>query len=182
MSKSSSMNSYVHVLYNMSKDDSDFLESVAELEEFHRVFWGDHLLVDFLCSPAVDRSLREKMLRSAFESAQMNELVTKLVVLMLRKNVILNFPKFILALRDFADDTCNIARGYVYTAVKLTEPAKKKVLTALSAWTKKTAEIEFVHQPEILGGLKVKLKNLVLDTSLDGKLSKAKSTLKNKRA
>jgi len=166
----------------MSKDDNSFLESVAELEEFYRIFWKDPLLTDFLCSPAVDRLQREKMLRTAFENAQMNELVTKLVVLMLRKNVILNFPKFILELRDFADDACNIARGYVYTAVKLTEPAKKKVCAALSGWTKKNAEIEFVHQPEILGGLKVRLKNVVLDTSLEGKLNKAKSTLKNKRA
>jgi len=179
---SNSMNSYVQVLSDLAPDDTNFLEAVSEFEELSRVFWNDQLLKDFLCSPAVERDVREKILRSCLEKAQLNSIVTKMVVLMLRKNVILNLPSFVSSLRDHADERCNIARGLVYTAVKLSASAQEKVSKALSDWTKKTAEMEFVQQPQILGGLKVSMKNVVLDASIEGKLNEAKTKLKSKRA
>lgn len=176
------MMSYVQVLSDLIEDDATFLEAVAEFEGLQSLFWGDALLKDFLCSPAVEREVREKLLRSSLEQAQLNSVVTKLVVLMLRKNVILHLPSFVSSLRDHADERCNIARGQVYSAVKLSASAQQKVSEALSAWTSKKAELNFIEQPEILGGLKVKMKNVVLDASLEGKLNEAKTKLKSKRA
>jgi len=177
-----SMKSYVQVLSDLTPDDANFLEAVSEFEELSRVFWSDQLLKDFLCSPAIQSDVREKILRSCLENAQLNSVVIKMVVLMLRKNVILNLPSFILSLRDHADERCNIARGLVYTAVKLSASAQDKVAKVLSDWMKKTTELEFVDQPQILGGLKVSMKNIVLDASLQGKLNEAKTKLKSKRA
>ena len=177
-----SMNSYVQVLSDLNTDDSAFLEAVSEFEQFYQTFWNDQLLKDFLCSPAIERSKREELLRSSFEKAGMSETVTKMVVLMLRKNVILHMPGFIASLRDHADERCNIVRGVVHTAVKMPEKAKASVLKALSTWTNKTAEMDFVTNPDVLGGIKVTMKNVVLDASIEGKLNEAKTKLINKRA
>jgi F-type H+-transporting ATPase subunit delta len=176
------MKSYVQVLSDLNTEDGAFLDAVSEFEQFYQIFWNDQLLKDFLCSPAVERSKREGMLRTSFEKAKINAVVIKMIVLMLRKNVILHLPSFIESLRDHADERCSIVRGVVLTAVSMPEKAREKVLKALSTWTSKSAEMNFVTEPEILGGIKVTMKNVVLDASIEGKLNEAKTKLKNKRA
>ena len=176
------MISFVQVLSDLNTDDAVFLEAVFEFEQFYKLFWCEPLLKDFLCSPAIDRSKREELLRSSFDKAEMNGTVTKMIVLMLRKNVILSLPNFVSSLREHADERCNIVRGCIYTAVDMAEKSKEKVIKALSTWTGQTAEMDFVTAPEVLGGLKVTMKNVVLDATVVGKLNEAKIKLKNKRA
>lgn len=174
------MGPFADVLSELITSNDDFLKAVDELEALQGALAADHVPKDFFCSPAVSRPQRESTLRKALED--LNPMLVKTLVLVLRKGHFMLLPELVIAAREIADERCNILRGTIGTAVDLKESAQEKILKALEASSGKTPRMQFTTDPDLLGGIVVKVKNQELDASLKRKLTDAKNLLKNKRA
>lgn len=173
---------YIKVFSSLFEEDEAFLSAAEEVMTLRELFWTQRWMKDFLCSPAVKKSWREKVIRDVFDQTGVNAWVTKLVILMLRKGRILQFSNFAYGLRDFADNRCGILRGTVESAVELTSEESSKLDSLLRAGTGKMTVLTPRVNEELLGGLRVKMSQMVLDTSLERKLNDAKIKLLKRRA
>src|SRR3989338_1680360 len=76
----------------------------------------------------------------------------------------------------------NSAKAYVRASAPLSADADKKLKETLKNFAGKNIELEVKIDPEILGGVVVRLGDWVLDSSLRGKLRMLSKTLANEAA
>ena len=182
MASKSFMMPFVEAFSELCDSEESFAKGVAQMESLLDSMGDAPLLKDFMCSPAVDKSTREEVLFKAFKKANFEELVYKLVVMMLRKNAFSHYPSFVSLLREAADERLSIVRGTVETAVGLNEDAQQKIEDILKDLTEKTPELNFLVNAELLGGMRLKTKDISIDGTIRRKLNDAKLALKSKRA
>jgi F-type H+-transporting ATPase subunit delta len=182
MARAQSMMSYVKVLSELCESDDKFLSVVEEAEQIIDCLWNDSLLRDFLCNPAIKKDVREKTMKTVFESAGVSTEWKNLFVLMVRKERMSLLQVFKNELRLYADKRCGIIRGVAHSAVELNEETQGKIQSFLKEQLKSEIALSYHTDPQILGGLKVSMGEIILDASLEWKLKEAKSKLIKTRA
>lgn len=75
------------------------------------------------------------------------------------------------------DQAQNIVRGQVITAIELTEQRQNEMRTVLAGKSSAQLVLDFVVDPQIIGGLVVRLGDQVLDASLRATLLDLRRTL-----
>lgn len=94
------------------------------------------------------------------------------------KNRLAELPAITSVFGEMLDAEKGILRGALFTAIEL-DPEKQAAVTAqLEKKAKRTLALEFGVDPEILGGVVLKLGDRVLDASLRAQLSILKDTIK----
>lgn len=173
---------YVRVYSELVSDDSAFLEGVAEFEALRDLLWSNDALRNFWCAPSVKGVNREMVVRRALESAGASQRVIGVTVVMLRKSRQSQLDNFVRELRIHADQRCNIARGTVESAHGLDAAALAEVSGAFEKVLNKKVVLKHRLNGSLLGGLRVRLGQRVLDASLGKKLQEAKNRMLKKRA
>jgi F-type H+-transporting ATPase subunit delta len=182
MASGNFMSPYVQAFSDLNVSDDAFAQGVAEFESLLVQWESDASVRDFLCSPAVEKQTRENILRKALVGVEAQDLVIKVLAMMIRKNAIAYFPEFVAGLRDVADERLNIVRGTVQTAVVLNNDARAKVTQLLAKASGQTPKLSFSTDKDLIGGMRFRLKDIEVDATVLKKLDDAKSVLKNKRA
>jgi F-type H+-transporting ATPase subunit delta len=182
MASGNFMSPYVQVFSELNESDENFAEGVAHFEVIMALWESDASFRDFLCSPAVKKDQRESILRKALEAGEVQNLVIKLLAMMIRKNSITYFPQYFKLLRAQADERLNIVRGVVDTAVKLDVNAREKITQLLAKASGQQPALKFVTDKKLIGGVRFRLKDMEVDATVLKKLDNAKSVLKKKRA
>jgi|SaaInlStandDraft_1057018.scaffolds.fasta_scaffold20597_4 F-type H+-transporting ATPase subunit delta len=173
---------FAQIVSELLLDDAIFLGAVEEVEAIRDAMASDDHLQALLVSPAIPRTSREGLVRRALEAAELNDVVVKTVVMLIRKNVIGEFKAFATVLRDMADQRCGIARGTVSTAVDLSKSAQETIEKMVSESLGKVAALHFMTDPDLLGGVRLRMRELELDASYRKQLQNAKTKLKKMRA
>lgn len=179
---SSPVQPFVQVLSELLEDEASFLEAVGQVEAISEAISSSTELHALLISPSIPRKSREESVRKALDAAEVNEVVVKTFVMMVRKNVIGEYSSFSTELRDLADKRCGIARGTVATAVDLSASARESIEKMVSKSLGKEAALKFITDPELLGGVRLRMRELELDASYRKQLQDAKTKLKKMRA
>ncbi|MBQ8744178.1 MAG: F0F1 ATP synthase subunit delta, partial [Mailhella sp.] len=76
------------------------------------------------------------------------------------------------------DDARGLSRGVVTTAVELDEEHQDTIKTKLESQTGRKLELEFVIDPAIIGGLVLRVDDIVYDTSLRTQLDNLRESIK----
>jgi len=179
---SSPVQPFAQVFSELISDESVFLEAVEQVGALQEAVASDEQALGLMVSPSIPRSAREKSVRKALEEVGLNEIVVKTVVMLIRKNVIGEFKAFARELRELADQRCGIARGKVSTAVVLSASAQESISKMVSESLGKEAALHFIADPDLLGGVRLRMRELELDASYRKQLQDAKSKLKKMRA
>lgn len=130
-----------------------------------------------LDSASLDFSKKQELLRPLFPpnaSAQ----VQNLVLLLASKNHIHFLPEVIAEFDQYARRTLAGKRATVTSAVPLIESEKRALETKLRAQFGNDLGFEYAVNPEILGGMIVRVGDKVIDGSVAGKLAELKEKLK----
>jgi len=179
---SSPTHPFAQVLTELIPDDAVLMMAVGQVEAFLETLKSDGNILGVLVSPAIPRSTREGILRRALESLKFHEMVVKTLVMMIRKNVIAQMKEFVAELREMADERCGIARGIVSTAVEISRSEKDTIEKMVSKSLGKEVALLFKTDPDLLGGVSLRMRELELDASYRKHLQEAKSKLKKIRA
>lgn len=176
------VNPYVKVFSSLYKQDVEFLAAVGEMVALGELFWSKPQLRDFLCTPALKSVWREALLRRVLKGAGVSELVQRMMILLLRKGRMKEFQHFTLALQVYADQRCGILRGTVESVVPLSADETGRLKVLLEKSTGKKTVLAAKANPDLLGGLKIRMNQMVLDTSLEKILLDAQKKLNKLRA
>ena len=75
------------------------------------------------------------------------------------------------------DKRQGVVRAQVQTAFMLSDAQKKKVEQTLSTFTGKTAQASFEVRPELLGGMRARIGDTLIDGTLQGRFAKLQEEL-----
>lgn len=169
---------YAKALYDVLASSGKFEKLFDQLERIKELFESEEKIYDFLESPLNDFEAKESILESISDNLELDNRVINIIKLLI-KNYRLKYYSGILDLvKEIYYREKNISIAEVITAIPLNGDIKQGLKEVLEEITKKQLIIKYKIEPEILGGVIVKIGN----TIYDGSIKKQLDLLKNKIA
>lgn len=174
----------------VSKTYADAMFSLAMEEERLEEFWeaaGKVLEIlerepefaELLRQPQLSRAEKEQILREVFGGRIPKEMEGMLLLLM-KKGHVDEMTSVLDSFIELVKEEKKIGKAQVITAIALSEEKKKQVKRRLLAITEyRQLEMEFVVDPKLLGGMVIRIKNRVVDTSIRTRLQTLSRQLRN---
>ncbi|MFQ5808082.1 MAG: ATP synthase F1 subunit delta [Armatimonadota bacterium] len=137
-------------------------------------------LVTFLVNPLVSHEAKEQLLVRGLGEAVSAELMDFLrLVIRHDRGAILSamLEQFEL----LADEAGGVVPARVESAVPLTEAEKARLIAAVQRRFGRTPIIEYVEAPELIGGVRMRVWDTVIDDSLHAALARLRQQLRSKR-
>jgi F-type H+-transporting ATPase subunit delta len=169
---------YAGALFSLGQEDGSFSTYGRELEEFKDFFLKNAEFGDAVSNPIYNLEDRKNVLKFVLEKSNFSNLVKNFLNLLLDKNRI----DYIEAISDkyavLTDEASNIVHAEIITARPLQDKTLKKVVDSLRAMTSKEIKSEVKEDPELIGGIVVKIGDLVLDGSVKAQLEGLKESFR----
>jgi F-type H+-transporting ATPase subunit delta len=135
------------------------------------------MLKGLLTDPLVPEKRREEVLGALVEAAKPSEAVAALLGEMLRHDRMAGLPEVAAAYGRLLDEHRGIVEAEVVSAEKLGRKQQDRLRKKLEGLTSKKVRLRTRHDPELLGGLVVKIGDMVYDGSLRRRLDQARREL-----
>lgn len=171
---------WVRVLSSLVPDDAEFEDVVNYIAELAAKTKTDTEARVWLTSPVHSVGERERGMRQLFDETEAHPVVKKIVITMLRKRILTDFFDFASELRDFADIRLNLLRGVVESAVEMNDKDKNDLEALFKRRLHRTPVFVYKVREDLLGGIRLKLKQMVIDVSLEKRLEDLQHALRGR--
>ncbi len=173
---------YAKALLELGQE-SGALDAIAtDLDRFGQVLaLNDHQLFDVLCHPGLDPSDRAGVLATVLERAQLHPMVANTLKLVLHNGRFELVPEITSQVAELADEAAGRIRATVTTAEPISQALEADVAAVLTASTKKQVVLSTEVDPELIGGLVIRVGGTVYDASLRHRLADIKQKLLNQK-
>ena len=168
---------YGNALFEAARDAGRLTSVREEAETILEAFRLEPDFLRILCHPEILPEEKEGMLNAVFgENA--DPLILAIMEALLDKKHGGEIPKVLHAFVGLALEEEKIGVAEVTSAVELSDADKDKVRTKLLDTTAyETMRVSFVVDPSLIGGMIIKLKDKVVDSSVKTKLGHMKNRL-----
>lgn len=134
--------------------------------------WEDKGFRDFFTSPRVPADVKSSGMREAL-TGRVPEEVLNFILLLIRKAREPMFDNILDAFGIYRDDAENRAHAFVTAGTDMNEAEIESIKAELAkASGGKEIVLHYTYKPELLGGAKIRLGDLMIDTTLRTKLGK----------
>ena len=167
---------YSEALCNSVDTFETFQNVKACLHELTALSKKDLMINTFLKSKSVDMSKKMNIFTEAFQEVFDKNLLEVLLVMIENDdmNLLIDVNKSFVVL---VKEKLNIAYVEVTSSAEMDENMRNQLSDKLSDITSKKIDINFSTNKDLIGGLKIKIDDMLFDSSLKTKLENAKSKL-----
>ena len=161
---------YAKALLSLGQEDGNFGRYGKDLEDFS-LFCQDHTeVIDVIANQIFPLEDRRKILNVLLEKSPYSSVIKNFLNLLLDKNRIGAIHQITDHYEKLTDEISNIARAEIVTPRPLREDAQKSLEKVLGELTSKTIKVEVKEDERLIGGIVVKIGDLVLDGSVKAQL------------
>jgi len=168
---------YAKALLSLGQEDGNFQEYGKNLVDFSGFFDANKELRGILTSPAFVVSDRKRILNDILAKSEYSETVKNFLNLLLDKNRIDAIREVSSYYENLMDEVSHIARVDVITPKPLREDAARILEKVLEEMTSKKIRMEMKEDKSLVGGLVVKIGDLVFDGSIKAQIEGLKESL-----
>ncbi|HKI49363.1 MAG TPA: ATP synthase F1 subunit delta [Desulfobacteria bacterium] len=169
---------YAKALLSLGQDDGNYGEYGDNLKEFADFCRDNSEFSKVIANPVFSVDDRKKVLDVVLEKSSFAALVKNFLRLLLDKQRIGGIEEVSADYTRLTDEISNIIRAEIITARPLKDEVMTKLDTVLSKITSKTVKANVEEDESLIGGLVVKIGDLVLDGSVRAQLEGLKESLK----
>jgi F-type H+-transporting ATPase subunit delta len=169
---------YAKALLSLGKEDGKYQQYGKELQEFSSFFQQNAEFAQAVSNPIFGLEDRKKILNLVFQEARYSETVKNFLNLLLDKNRVGGIAGIYAFYEKLMDEVANVARAEVITPRPLPEEARKRLEEVLEGLTSRKIRMETREDEALIGGIVVKIGDLVLDGSIKAQLKGLKESLK----
>lgn len=168
---------YNQGLINSIKDEVGFSTLFRELSAFIELLNTNKRLKDILFNPFLPTSRKMQIAQELLAAGSFGKKAVRFILLLMENNRINLLPEIIQALPDAWNQEKGIDTYEVASVVPLSDDQKRTLKEKLGQIEMKPIVIKYGIDPELVGGLWIKKKNIVYDISIKGNLSKLKEKI-----
>ncbi len=167
---------YVNALLDIAAKKGQMEQIEKDLALVSDVITKYGKLEKILFHPSITRNEKKKLIKKIFGASASDLMVNFLHLLVdRRRERILGFLPAIY--KETVDATKGVINARVTTVAPLTESQMNGLKKRLDMLTGKKVEIEVVLDPQILGGILIRVGNKMIDGSIAGRLKSLKTRL-----
>lgn len=169
---------YSEAIFELAVQEGRVDEFYNEAEVILKEYSENDEISKLLNHPKVSKEDKEHFIENTFGSFLSKEMTGLLVLMVAKdrhKDIVETLNMFMAKVLEYK----KIGTAYVKTAVPLSEEQKEKVMERLLATTEyKEFRINYTVEPELLGGMVIRINDRVVDSSIKTKLDKLAADLK----
>ncbi|MBL7204050.1 MAG: ATP synthase F1 subunit delta [Desulfobacteraceae bacterium] len=169
---------YAKALLSLGQEDENYIGYGKDLQEFGRFCSANEEFIKVVANQIFSVEERKKVLDTALDKSSFADLVKNFLRLLLDKNRIGGIQEISDYYSKLTDEISNITRADIVTAKPLKKEAWDKLAVALAGLTAKEVRIEVKEDESLIGGLVVRIGDLVLDGSVKAQIEGLKESLK----
>ncbi|WP_038035504.1 F0F1 ATP synthase subunit delta [Thermopetrobacter sp. TC1] len=169
---------YAQALHALAEEQGQEDAVGADLDALSEALAASEELKRFIKSPLHDAAAQERGMTAILDKLGSGELTRRLVLLLIRNRRLALLPEVIAAWRAIVAKKKGEVSAVVVSAKALTAAQKKKVESALKKALGGGVSIENEVDPELIGGLVVRVGSRMIDTSIRTRLNSLKAVLK----
>src|SRR5215831_19089742 len=163
---------------DLARRDGLIAEIGAQLQEHQALLRANVQLQRVFENPSIDIQVKANILTTLFERTQPVLLLRRFLLLLVEKDRLRQLDSICMQYARMADEELHRIVAQVTTAVTLDTEQRQAVTQKLAAATQKNVLLETQVDPAILGGLVVRINNVIVDGSLRGQLARIQQALR----
>jgi F-type H+-transporting ATPase subunit delta len=169
---------YARALFTLGKEEDFLQEYGTELEEFTRYCRENPEFWQAVSNPIFAVEDRKNVLQFVLDRSAFSVVIKNFLRLLLDKDRIGNIEEITFYYNRLTDELSNIAHAEIITARPFKEKTLEKVLKTLEELTSRKIIPDVKIIPDLIGGIIVKIGDLVLDGSVKAQLEGLKESFK----
>ncbi len=168
---------YARALFELAQDAGTAEEIGAQLATFQDVVDSDETVRTALLSPVLTRAAKQQVVEAYLEAVPVDPLVGNFLRVLLEARKLSVLPDMVAAYAAMVDAASGRVRGEALTRIPLKQPEVEALAKSLAQALNKKVELSARLDPSLLGGVVVRVGNLVFDGSLRTQLQRMRETL-----
>jgi len=169
---------YAKALLSLGQEDGNYIAYGNDLNEFDRFCSANEEFIKVVANQIFSVGERKRVLDAVLAKSAYADMVKNFLRLLLDKNRIGGIQEISEYYSKLTDEISNITRADIITARPLKKAAREKLAVVLAGLTAKEVKMEVKEDASLIGGLVVKIGDLVLDGSVKAQLKGLKESLK----
>jgi F-type H+-transporting ATPase subunit delta len=167
---------YAKALFSLGQEDENFEQYGRDLIEFTDFCSANEEFGRVVANPVFAPEDRRKLLAFVLERSSFSGVVKHFLNLLLDKERIGHIRAITAHYAMLTDDVSGVARAEIVTARPLKEEALKKIEKSLEDLISKEIKAEVREDSDLIGGVLVKIGDMVLDGSVKAQLEGLKES------
>lgn len=165
---------YATSLLQVAIEQEKVDDLLADMRLLNQTMEQSRDLVLFLKSPIIKRDKKKKVMVELFGN-HVTEITAAFIEILIRKGRELLLPDIVTAFIRKYNEYAGIINIKVVTARKLSESEIKNLQSVLEKKTKKTVQLDISVDSGLMGGLKVRIEDTVIDGTVKHKMEELES-------
>ena len=161
---------YAKALFSLGQEDGNFLQYGRDLTEFTRICQDNPDFLKVIANPIFAVEERKKVLQFVLDKSSFSDRTKNFLNLLLDKDRIGAMEAIMDHYLRLVDEISDIARAEIITARPLKEEALGRIEKSLEGQASKKIKSEVREDRGLIGGIVVKIGDLVLDGSVKAQL------------
>ncbi len=178
MSDSRLSRRYARALFSLGQEDGSFQKYGWELEEFIEFYRANNDFRQAITNPVFAIGDRKKILKIVLDRSGFSDLVKNFLNLLLDKDRIGAIEAIAEYYSRLTDEASNIAHAEIITAKPLREETLESIVKSLEGLTSQDIKPSVIEDPGLIGGIIVKIGDLVMDGSIKAQLAGIKESFR----
>ncbi|MBW6486832.1 MAG: ATP synthase F1 subunit delta [Syntrophobacterales bacterium] len=168
---------YAKAFFKVAAEGKIYQECYDELVAFANIIKTDDNLYGFLTNPIFSLSDKKAVMEALIEKRNLANLSANFLKLLVDKRRIVLLPDIMDCYRDIMDKESGMVRVAVKTAFPLSPELSEKLRRGLETMTRGKVEMTILDEPELLGGIVVRIGNTYYDGSVRAQLNDIQNLL-----
>ncbi|NIA15270.1 MAG: ATP synthase F1 subunit delta [Nitrospiraceae bacterium] len=158
-------------------DNAALDDAVTALYGLSDLYETEHDFRSAVSNPAIDKQRRSRVLAAVLQHIGVPDVVARLAEVLLERGRIAVISDVAEVFRMIANERLGRIRATVTTAVPLSAGQETRLGKALETYSGKTVRVKPAVDPEILGGVVVRMGDAVIDGSVRTRLNSLRDAL-----
>lgn len=171
---------YAKAVYELAADNHRQEKVLADLRSLNQIFLSDKDTSSYLTSRFVQTKERIDVLSKAMQDNGLSQEASELVLLMARNGRLGIFSEVVHAYEAELDSANNVCRGFVRSAVALSEVDREQIQKTVEKVINKKVIMTYTVDPSVIGGLVAKVGSYTFDDSIATHLKRMNEELKRR--
>jgi len=169
---------YAKALFSLGREGDSFNKHGQELEEFASFYRENAEFRQAVTNPVFSMEDRKKLLQAVLNLSDFSVLIGNFLRLLLEKNRIGSIEAITAHYSRLIDEASNIAHAEIVTSRPLKQRTLDDVVRSFEGLTSKKIKPHVRENPEIIGGVIVKIGDTIFDGSVRNQIEGLKESFK----
>lgn len=169
---------YARALFGIASEENKIEAIYSELKSFSSLLQENTSLMDFLANPVFERSDKKIVIGEILEKTGVSVITSNFLKLLVDKRRIAALMQIEMCYQQYMDEVLNKARVRIKTAFALSDEISEKVKKKLESYTGKNVEMVIDEDPSILGGVVVRVGDILYDGSIKTQLASIRELIR----